>query len=490
MAWFRAIALLLAILAGLGGCARSPETVSPSRPHVLLIFADDFGPHMRLLGETGPATPNIDRIAERGTTFTRAYAQYPQCNQSRTSLLTGLYPGQTGVLDLKTHFRDILPDVTTLPEHFRAHGYATVRVGKIFHQGVPGDIGTDGLDDPRSWDIAVNPLGIEPGLDDRVRTIYPEGDRAPGFGGTLSWLSVTEDEGPLTDRLVTDEAIDRARDHLRAGEGKPLFLAVGYYRPHTPFIAPAPYFERYPRTGIEPVEVPPGDRDDKPVAALADRPHQLEMSDGLKRAAIQAYFASMTYIDDQVGRLLDEYERLGLLNDTIVVFLSDHGYQLGAHGLWQKGDLYEGSTRTPLFIAWPGRLPSGERFDQPVELVDLYPTLVSVAGLPLPGQTLAGDDLVAEVNGEQAGRGQAFSQAWSRADWTRPELRGEPIMGVAVRSARYRYVEWAGGVHGVELYDYVTDPQETMNLAGQEDYAPIVSTLEAAIARFRGMTSP
>jgi arylsulfatase A-like enzyme len=306
--------------------------------------------------------------------------------------------------------------------------------------------------------------------------------------GGVYRLSVSEEEGPLTDRLVTDAAIDRARDHLRDGDGRPLFLAVGYYRPHTPFIAPAPYFERFPREDIAPVEVPPGDRDGKPVAALADRPHQLLMSDGLKREVIQAYYASMSYIDDQVGRLLDEYERLGLLNATIVVFLSDHGYQLGAHGLWQKGDLYEGSTRTPLIIAGYG-LAAGERFDQPVELVDLYPTLVSLVGLPGPGHTLVGEDLAAEVRRGKTSGALAFSQAWSRGAWTRPDLRGEPIMGLAVRSARYRYVEWAGGVHGVELYDYAADPQESTNLAGHEGYADIVRRFEAEAERFRDMTS-
>ena len=228
-----ASALLLAMLAG---PAQAAAPAPSARPNVLLIFADDFGPQIRLLGGAGPQTPNIDRIAERGVTFTRAYAQYPQCNQSRTSLLTGLYPGQTGVLDLQTHFRDRLPDITTLPEHFRNNGYAAVRIGKIFHQGVPGDIGTDGLDDPRSWDVAVNPRGIEHLLDARVETIVPAGERLRGFGGTLSWLSVEEAEGDMTDTLVTNEALARIRSHVAAASDQPMFLAVGYYRPHTPYI--------------------------------------------------------------------------------------------------------------------------------------------------------------------------------------------------------------------------------------------------------------
>jgi arylsulfatase A-like enzyme len=252
--------------------------------------------------------------------------------------------------------------------------------------------------------------------------------------------------------------------------GKPLFLALGFYRPHTPFVAPGRWYDAYPAEEIELVEVPPGDRENKPVAALADRRFQAEMTEQQKRQAIQGYYASISFVDEQLGKVLDAFGSAGLASNTLVVFVSDHGYQLGSHGLWQKRDLFENSTHTPLIMVAPGRFEAGLRSDALVELVDIYPTLVALAGLPQPESPLAGMDLAAVLAGSEAPREAALSQSWSAAYLTRPEWRGREIMGYSIRTLRYRFTEWGGGEHGIELYDYLEDPTELDNLAGKSGY--------------------
>jgi len=468
------LGLLLGILAA-GPC----EPADPP-PNVLLIVADDMNTDLGAYGHSRVETPNIDRLARRGVLFERAYAQYPQCNQSRSSFLTGRYPDQTRALTLKEHFREALPDAVTLPQHFRNHGYLTARVGKIYHQGVPTEIGQDGLDDPPSWDLALNPAGVDIRVDDRIVTIVPPEHDRRRFGGTLSWLSLQSAEAH-TDELVAAEAVRFLEQNHPQRTGKPFFLALGFYRPHTPFVAPKRWYDRYPPETLELAEVPAGDRENKPVAALADRPWQAEMSDVQKRSAIQGYYASISFVDEQLGKVLDALDAAGLSRDTLVVFTSDHGYQLGAHGLWQKRDLFENSVRTPLVIAAPGRLEAGRVTDTLVELVDLYPTLVSLAGLDAPASRLEGLDLHAVLDGAIAPRESALSQAWSAAGWVRPEFRGADIMGYTLRTERYRYTEWGGGSKGVELYDYETDPFEYRNLAGEPSASDVLARMSGLL---------
>ena len=366
----------VALVLGLFGASCTQE-LDP--PNVLFIAVDDLNTDLGTYGHDLVSSPQIDRLAARGVRFDRAYSQYPVCNPSRSSFLTGLYPEQTGVLTNQDSFRQHIPDIPTLPQWFREHGYHTARVGKIFHYGVPSQIGSDGMDDPASWSETVNPRGIDREIHDRIHTLVPN-----QFGGTLSWLSVDREDGLHTDELGAAAAIRIMEEKNPSRTGTPLFLAVGFYRPHTPFVAPAPYFELYPKDQINPVLEQPGDRDDIPIAALADRPKQRELTIEKRREIIQAYYASVSFMDAQVGRLLDALERLDLAENTIVVFVSDHGYHLGHHGLWQKGDFFEGSVRTPLIIAVPAGLQNGSGTEALVELVDLYPTLVDLAGLPAP----------------------------------------------------------------------------------------------------------
>ena len=464
-----AAALLFLLLAG---CGPSAE-----RPNILFIAVDDLNNDLGAYGHDLVQSPHIDRLAAQGIRFDRAYCQYPVCNPSRVSFLTGLYPEQTGVLTNQDTFRVHIPEVATLPQWFRRHGYYVARVGKLFHYNVPLGIGTDGLDDSLSWDHVVNPRGIDREVHDRIHTLIPG-----QFGGTLSWLSLDDDEGEHTDALGAAAAIALLEERRASHPDQPIFLAVGFYRPHTPYVAPRSYFEPYPLEDIHPAMEEPGDRDDIPVAALADRPKQRELTLEQRREIIQAYYASVSFMDAQVGRLLDALERLDMADNTIVVFASDHGYHLGHHGLWQKGDLFEGSVRVPLIVTLPGSPHAGSATEALAELVDLYPTLVELSGLPAPDH-LAGQSLKPILeNPAHPGRQAALTVAWSRARWTRPEMPAERILGRTIRTPRFRYTEWNEGQAGVELYDYLEDPQEYANLADRPERAETVRRLKQLLA--------
>lgn len=439
------------------------------RLNVLFIMADDLNTDLSLYG--GPArSPNIERLAARGVRFDRAYTQYPLCNPSRASLLTGRRPDATGVLanpgrnPMSPHFRETLPTATTLPQLFRTQGYVSARVGKMFHYGVPLDIGTSSLDDFKSWDFAVNPRGRDREILDRVVTLVPG-----QFGGTLSWLADEGEDRAQTDGLVASEAISLLERFAR--EQKPFFLGVGFYRPHTPYVAPRRYFDMYPTDRIDLPALSDDDRARVPKAAYqrATKP-QDDMTDAQRREAIQAYYASTTFMDAQVGLVVQALERLGLADNTVVVFTSDHGYHLADHGLWQKPSLFERNARVPLVIAAPGRARPGATSRSLVELVDLYPTLADLAGL-VPPDPLDGLSLVPVLDApERAVRDAAFTQAWS---------------GYSVRTDRWRYVEWEAGRDGRQLYDLAADPRETRNLADATEHAAVVSALSARLAAYR-----
>jgi arylsulfatase A-like enzyme len=479
-------ARLAGILIGLAFCLPAaagqdllPRS-QPQQPNVLLLVVDDLNNDLGVYGHELVKTPHIDRLAARGVSFTRAYTQYPQCNQSRASFLTSQYPDQLQVLTLKEHVRDNQPDVVTLPQHFRNNGYFTARVGKIFHQGVPPEIGQDGLDDTASWDLAVNPAGVDIEVDEWIVSIVPPEHDKRNFGGTLSWLRLDSDQAH-TDEIGAAEAERLLQEYHPEKTGQPLFLALGFYRPHTPYVAPGRFFDLYPPSEIELPEVPAGDREGKPVAALADRRFQAGMTEQQKRLATQAYYASISFMDEQVGKVLDALDASGLAENTIVLLVSDHGYQLGSHGLWQKKDLYENSLRSPLILVAPDSISEDSRSDTLVELTDIYPTLVALAGLDDPDTPIEGINLLPVLAGSGSPREAAFSQSWSAAHLVRPERRGMQVMGYSIRTNRYRYTEWSRGKEGVELYDYQTDPLEYRNLAGDESHAGIQKNLASLL---------
>jgi len=335
-----ACVLVLAGVAVLGTEALTEEPLVAAgprdRPNVLFIAVDDLGSTLGCMDAPPADTPHIDALARRGVLFTRAYCQIPLCNPSRASVLTGLRPDQLGVYDLDRHFRDAEPEALTLPQLFRRQGWFTARVGKVFHADVPGGIGTDGLDDPRSWQHVVNPRGRD--VDDDPHVVNAEPQRPTS--AALSWLAADGADEAQTDGLVATEAIRLMGAH----RDEPFFLAVGFYRPHTPFVAPRAYFDRYPLEAITLPVAPADDRDDIPAAAFAhnNAVPNYGLREDLLRQARRAYLAAVSFVDAQVGRLLAAVEELGLDERTIVVLWSDHGYHLGEHGgIWQKRTLFE-----------------------------------------------------------------------------------------------------------------------------------------------------
>jgi arylsulfatase A-like enzyme len=462
---------LMSCLAALAvaAAAWSSEPVQASRLNVLFLVSDDLNNDLGAYGAP-VRSPNIDRLAKRGVRFDRAYVQYPLCSPSRSSMLTGRRPDATGVLTnpgknpMSPHFREKLPDAITLPQLFRTNGWFTARVGKLYHYGVPLTIGTGGLDDYPSWDLAINPRGRDREIHDRIFSLRPG-----QFGGTVSWLADDGPDGEHTDGIAAAEAVRLLERFKR--NNQPFFLAVGFYRPHTPYVAPKRYFDMYPRDRIELPRLSDADRSRTPQAAYRSaNKEQDAMTDDQRREAIQAYWASTTFMDAQAGHVLDALDRLGLSDSTIVVFVSDHGYHLSDHGLWQKMSLFERSARVPLIIAAPGAKARGVAARGLAELLDLYPTLAELAGLP-PKTPVDGVSLVPMLHDAAATvKDAAFTQARN---------------GYSVRTDRWRYIEWAAGEQGAQLYDMDQDPGETTNLAQDGRHGATVSNLKARLAAYR-----
>lgn len=448
------------------------------QPNVLFITVDDMNTDLSSYGHPLVSSPNIDKLAEKGILFKQAYSQSPGCTQSRSSFMTGLYPDQTGVLAhashtrLTAHFRDTIPFVTTLPQMFKQQGYFTGRVGKIYHQGVPGQIGTAGADDYDSWHQGINPIGIDKAVEDKIQAFNPRALKNKSFGGVLSFLSVDSTDEEHTDGKVATSAIEMLSKNHPKKTGKPFFIGVGFYRPHTPFVAPKKYFDLYPLDKIKPFIMPKNDRFDIPKIALHDRDHQENLTIEQRKKIIQGYYAAISYVDAQIGRVLGGLKSLGLEDNTIVVFISDHGYELGQHNLWQKGSLFEGSNHTPMVIYAPNVKGNGQVINQPTELIDIYPTLANLT-LLTPPKYLQGIDLTPSLNNPNVQtRAVAYSNVLSRVRGKQNQFTFKKIRGHSIRTSRYRYTEWGDGLYGAELYDHKTDPNELKNLA---DKVPLES---------------
>ena len=441
-----------------------------AKPNVLLIMADDLNDDMSAFGHPLVKTPNLDRLARRGVRFERAYTQFPLCSPSRVSLLTGLRPDTTRVHDLQTNFRTILPDAVTLPQTFKRNGYVAARVGKIYHYGNPGQIGTDGLDDPASWDAVVNPRGVDKDEETQLTNLTP----TRGLGSALAYFASPAPDEQHTDGKVAAETIALLEKH----KGKPFFIGAGFYRPHCPFIAPKKYFDLYPLERIA-APAPPRSTDDVTPAAWFTTPPHWNIGETGQREVIRAYYASISFLDANVGRVLDALDRLGLADNTIVVFVSDHGYHLGERGQWMKQTLFERSARSPLIVAGPGVTARGRASKRIVEFLDLYPTLAELAGVPAPSG-LQGRSLTPLLRNPDA--------AWDRPALTQVRRgRGETaFMGYSIRTERWRYTEWDGGKQGTELYDESADPHETRNVAGEAGNKAVVADMQRRLQSLRG----
>jgi iduronate 2-sulfatase len=438
------------------------------RPNVLFIMADDLNNDLGTYGHPLVKTPNLDRLAARGLRFDRAYTQFPLCSPSRVSLLTGLRPDTTRVLELQTDFRTVLPDVVTLPQMFRGQGYFVARVGKIYHYGNPGQIGTSGLDDPASWEVFVNPRGIDKDEETQLTNFTP----ARGLGSALAYYASPAADEAHTDGMVAAETIAL----LEKQTDRPFFIGAGFYRPHCPFIAPRKYFDLYPLDRIPAPATSPASK--APAAAWFTNPPHWGIGEHDQRETVRAYYASISFLDANVGRLLDALDRLRLTDNTIVVFVSDHGYHLGEHGQWMKQTLFERSARAPLIVAGPGIAAKGRSTSRVVEFLDIYPTLANLAGIR-PPQGLHGRSLTPLLRNPNA-------------KWDHPALtqvrRGPAaatFMGYSIRTDKWRYTEWDGGKRGVELYDEVSDPGEANNLADDPARRKVVADMRRLLERVR-----
>ena len=428
------------------------------RYNVLFIVSDDLRPTLGCYGDKIVKTPNLDRLASQGVRFDRAYAQYPLCNPSRSSLLTGKYPTQTSILDNEYYFRALHPELVSLPQHFKANGYVTLRSGKIFHGGIDDEQAwTDGFE-PRTFTGAKRPPSNP---DSRERT--NQSDR----------FVMLEGDGEANgDYTSTTRAIEMMEQHKE----EPFFMAFGLSKPHSPLAAPKKFFDLY-----DPDKIPlPPDFASTPAApsgfpdiSIARRNTDLfigrEASPQQAREMIRAYYASTTFVDAQVGRVLDALDRLKLRDKTIIVFFGDHGYHLGEKGKWSKAySLFDIAIRVPLIIATPnGKSGASPRT---VGLLDLFPTLVDYCGLPQPYSApakLEGNSLVPLLKNPKA--------TWNHPALSIVQYQGK--IGRSVSTERWHYVQWEEGKLGEMLIDTQKDPFELKNLASDPAYAKTVAEM-------------
>ncbi|MBN2021682.1 MAG: sulfatase [Pirellulales bacterium] len=493
------LALLLVAIPTLPKTVFGADEAPKPRYNVLFIAVDDLRPQLGCYGDASIQSPHIDRLAQRGIVFSRAYCQQAVCNASRASLLTGLRPDTTRIYDLSTHFRANIPDVVTLPEHFKKHGYHTQGLSKIYHGG---------LDDPKSWSVPHWMPKAQTHFDKEIRRRIQETIRElesqgiatqkrpletdPATGTVLRLSGRRTVHGPaweapdVADNLLHDgQTTDRAVKLLEKlnKRDKPFFLAVGYIRPHLPFVAPRRYFDLYPPASEMPLARNPFPPRDVPKVALYDSlelrgytdvPDSGPIPEETRRNLLRAYRASTSFIDAQVGRLLDELDKQGIADRTVVVLWGDHGWHLGEHDIWGKMTNFEIATRVPLILSAPGRKHPGARTDALAEFVDIYPTLCELCDLPIP-ENLEGASLAPVMN-EPA-------RPWKKAAFSQYPRAGAR-MGHTMRTDRYRYTEWRRGdkIVARELYDYQTDPEGNVNVARDPDNKELVAGLSRQLA--------
>lgn len=469
--------LLLIPMVMLTSC-KDQEKKKAEQPNVLFIAVDDLRPAIGSYGDEVAVTPNIDRLAVEGTLFTRAYVQQAVCSPSRASMLTGLRPDQIGVWDLETHFRENVPDVVTLPQYFKKHGYHAREVGKIYHDPAHSK-------DPKSWSgpSKLHVTKNAPGH----KYVLPE--NTEGIDG---WKASASEMADVADSAYIDGKVaDVAIEMLNQLKDSTFFLAVGFRRPHLPFSAPQKYWDLYDRNEIS-MPVNPLPTEDAPEYAVhnskelrgyTDIPETGDLSGEKIRELRHGYYASISYIDAMTGRLIEELERLNLRDDTIVVLWSDHGFHLGECGLWAKTTNFELDTRIPLIISIPGQKTAGEQTEAIVESVDVYPTLADLSGLSIP-ENLAGKSLKPLIeNPDSNWNKPAISQ------FPRPWFFGDnpEVMGYTIRTDRYRYVQWnkfdSGEIVAQELYDHNNDPLETENIASDKNNREILEELEQKLLK-------
>ena len=437
--------------------------------NVLFLIADDLNCDLGSYNHPQVISPHIDKLASKGILFENAHNQYPLCGPSRASFMTGMYSDQTKITQNNVLLRNTVPDVITMGQRFRQQGYKSVRIGKIYHYDNPSSIGTSSADDIYTWDYTINPYGRDKDEEYKINTL-----KERNYGGTLSWLAADGTDEEQTDGIGASEAIEQLEKFSKSGEN--FFLAVGMYRPHVPFVAPKKYFEMYDRDSVEILYS--GSSEEylnslpEPAAKSVRWSNRnqgllnLKSNNELAKEIKEAYFATTTFMDAQIGRILKKLKKTGLDKNTIVVFTSDHGYHLSEHGHWQKQTLFENATRVPLIFAGPG-IQSGVRTNSPVELVDLYPTLMDLTGIETPDH-VTGKSLKPIFKDKNIKiRNSALTQ-WKN--------------GYSIKTERFRLTRWGkDGELGFELYDHNKDKEELKNLADIPKYSSLLDSLKKEI---------
>lgn len=449
-----------------GAASRGLTAAAPAaRPNVLFLGVDDWRDWVGCLSAfPGVRTPNLDRLASSGLLFTNAHCAAPVCNPSRTALMTGLLPSTSGIYLNSQWWKPVLPQTVTLPGWFKKNGYYTAGGGKLFHHE-PGFNDPEAWHDYYHWDESLRSNGWGGGYNS---ALDPKPPKTPAAG--VNDYRENFDYGPV-DRPDSEfpdyKVASWAADFLSRPSKSPFFLAAGMFRPHLCWYVPRKYFEMYPLASIQLPEARADDLDDVPAAALRLQQvkipdeHKLVVKRGKWKEAVQAYLACITFSDAMVGRILDGLRGGPHASNTIVVLWSDHGYHLGEKNAWHKFTLWEESTRVPLMCSVPGMTKAGGRSSRPVGLVDLYPTLIELCGLP-PNSSLDGRSLVPLLKNPAAA-------------WDRPALITSGFRNHSLRDENWRYIRYADGSE--ELYDHRKDPKEWRNLAGAKEYKDVKQRL-------------
>ena len=426
------------------------------QPNVLFLMSDDLNTALSGFGHPQCKTPELDKLADRGIRFENMHCQYPVCGASRASLMSGLYPYTNGTMGNIGTLRGNMPDVLTMSQLFRKNGYHVGRISKIYHMGIPGEIiaGTAERDDPHSWDEVVNIKAPEQNASGEKTNWSPKNKSSQNFTGVVA----EGDDLMHADGMAASHAIDFLRRH----KDKPFFLACGFVRPHVPLVAPKKYFDRYDRDAMLAPVVPEDDLEDVPkiIRDYKRNSTSYGVTPELHKGLLEAYYASISFMDAQVGRVLDELEELGLADNTIVVFTSDHGYLLGHHHKFQKQHLFEEATRVPFIVSVPWmKNQHGKATAHITELIDLYPTLAELSGLTAP-RRLQGQSMLPLLKNPK-------SDDWKKElAFTISRSGGESI-----RTPQWRFTQWDHGKGGMELYDLKNDPGEFNNLAQDSKHA-------------------
>ena len=462
------------------------------RPNVLLILVDDLKPSFGAYGDDWVQAPNLDRLAASGMRFDMAYCNQAVCAPSRNNLLVGSRSTSLGIYSLGYNFRRAVPGAITLPQYFKQHGYHTAGIGKVFHIG-HGNVG-----DEASWSVPFQPDKVidyvlpesTDGKLTREEALFSN-QSARGLPRGAAWERTEVGDEAYADGRIAAEGIKRLRSYKDVDQ--PFFLTLGFVKPHLPFCAPAKYWELYDpaKLPMPRIEQPPTGAPEYAGKTLGELnqykpvPQDPPLTDELIRTLIHGYYASLSYVDAQVGRVLDELDSLGLDDNTIVILWGDHGYHLGDHGTWTKHTNYEQANRIPLLVRAPGVTKPGMTSRALVENVDIYPTLCALTGLPLPSgpQPIDGLSLVPVLRGSADGVRDHAYHCYPRGE----------RLGRAVRTERYRLVEWKpfgapSTAAEYELYDYEKDPLESKNFANSRP--EVVEALAAILAKHPAPVPP